>query len=202
MICPEFGVDTPVLISKAPGTQFGPVSASHGRDFLVVWLDGRKNVVDDGLYGSRIYGTRVRQDGAVLDAVGFAISDSNSGGIGPFAVASNGSDCFVLRLLGSSLVTTMVTKDGLVSDLVGTAVQSQLLRGSLSIAFNGSEFLAVRMDARKDYRGDVYGARFSRDGRILDADAFPICTLNAENSKRRDEKRFSDSPMRRTDRST
>ena len=120
VISPEFGLDTPVT-DPGGGSQTTPAVASNGTDYLAVWADDRGGDVD-------IYGARVSQAGAVLDALGLPI---------------------------------------------GVAVNAQQ---SPAVAFNGTNYLVVWSDGRRGSGNDIYGARVSPAGSVLDPSGLPLST--------------------------
>jgi hypothetical protein len=81
LITPEFGMDNPVR-EPEPAAQTVPAVASNGSNYLVVWTDYRRGG------GSDIYGTRVSNDGQVLDIAGIYLSIA-AGDQSQVAVGSN-----------------------------------------------------------------------------------------------------------------
>ncbi|WP_224241656.1 Ig-like domain-containing protein [Hyalangium gracile] len=227
-ISPEFGLDTPVT-APGGGSQTAPAVASNGTDYLVVWTDDRGGDVD-------IYGARVSQDGAVLDALGIAISTAINAQQAP-AVAfdgtnylvvwsdgrrGSGNDIYGARVspagsvlepsglpLATSTVFTLQMRapavafdgmnylvvweektgfngltnlNGLRVSPAGTPLGSPLLVSSATgnqlapaLAFDGTNFLAVWQDERAG-QGDIYGARISSAGTLLDSTGIAIST--------------------------
>lgn len=119
-----------ILICSQPNIQWYPSVASDGRDFFVVWSDGRPSTGAATFYD--IYGARVTAEGAVLDPGGSPITRAPFDQFGP------------------------------------------------SVAFNGTHYLAVWYDYRNSdnerLRNDIYGARIGRDGVLIDPDGIGICT--------------------------
>jgi hypothetical protein len=107
----------------APREQRWPALAFDGTNFLVTWADHRA-----GSWNWDVYGTRVSQDGVVLDPSGIAIS---------------------------------------------TAPHQQRVP---DVAFDGSNYLVVWDDARAAPGVDVYGARVSSAGSVLDPSGIAITT--------------------------
>lgn len=175
-IGPEFGLDNPV-IGPAFGDQSTPAVASNGAEWLVVWQDSRTGHFT-------IHGTRVDGDGVVLDRGGIAFGVGDSTQQNP-AVAANGTDWLVVwqHDSGTSSWTDVygarVSQSGTVLDAGGipisTAVNHQWYP---SVASNGSDWLVVWQDARNwnSTRNDVFGARVSSRGTVLDRSGIAVST--------------------------
>ena len=161
----EFDFGPPTYVG-APGGQNSPGIAFNGTVFFVVWVDYR-----NPQFG-RIFGTRVSTNGTVLDPAGIQIDpDSFSDSTSP-AVVSDGADFLVTwaNSLSSHVYGKRVTTDGHVSE---TNLLDYSIWGSVSSpAQGGTNFLLVWSDGN-----DIYGNRIGRDGTILDATGFPICTV-------------------------
>ncbi len=160
-------------ISLAPGSQVLPALGFDGTNFLVTWLD---------IQGSfppslSIYGTRVTSGGTVLDPDGFAISGAG----GAPAAGFDGANFLVVwqaaGMLNSDICGARVTPGGTVLDpggvLISGAPDSQL---SPALAFDGANFLVVWQDDRGGggYYTDVYGARVTPEGTVVDPQGFII----------------------------
>jgi hypothetical protein len=178
------------FLVSASGNDQGPYAvASNGEIFLVVWSDER------GLtsLGDDIYGVRIdTQTGAVLDPMGFEIGRS-SRDYQLHSVASNGDGFLVVWMfsewqqssgLYQSILAGRVAADGQILDASPIKVSVSQPFGpstgvypdSPEVASNGSDYLVVWHDARQypyDNR-DIYGARVSSLGAVLDPDGIPI----------------------------
>ena len=161
----EFDFGPPTYVG-APYGQNSPGIAFNGTTFFVVWVDNRNSQF------ARIFGTRVSTNGTVLDPAGIQIDpDSFSDSTSP-AVISDGADFLVTwaNSLSSHVYGRQVTAEGHVSE---TNLLDYSSWGSLSPpAQGGTNFLLVWSDGN-----DIYGNRIGRDGTILDATGFPICTV-------------------------
>jgi len=133
LISPELGIDPPVP-GLLPETAISSSIASDGTNFLVVWLDGRRE------NGATIFGARMSASGTVLDPVGFEISRS------PLRNYTQGQ--------------------------------------GPSVAFNGTNYLVVWEDVQTTYSADIYGARVSPGGVVLDGDGIAIATTPNVNRRR------------------
>jgi hypothetical protein len=171
-----------LVVSQSEFSQCHPVLAFDGTNYLVVWYDWRP-------YGTtpRIYGARVTPQGTVLDTAGFAISQSQGDQYRP-AVASDGTNFLVVwtdwRSSSGNVYGARVTQQGTVLDPVGLNI-SQAPSGysSQALCFDGTNFLVVWDDHRNEiYGGDIYGARVTPQGAVLDSAGFVI--TQAANAQR------------------
>jgi hypothetical protein len=173
-----------LAISTAAGGQTEPELAWNGTNFLVVWQDGRSG----GFVEADIYGTRVSAAGSVLDSTGIAISTSANDQTSP-AVAWNGTDFLVVwadRRSGTNydIYGARVSATGSVLDATGIPISTAANSQSLpAVAWNGTNFLVVWSDARTDVDfTDIFGARVSATGSVLDATGIPISTAASSQS--------------------
>ncbi len=170
----EFLLDTSVVCVPAQGDQDMPALAFDGTNFLVVWHDEREGSYD-------IYGARVTVDGAVMDTSGIVVSAATSDQLYP-AVAFDGTDFLVVwqdeRSAESDIYGARVTRDGAVLDPSGIAVSTAAYDQSFpAVSFDGTDFLVVWQDERGDEFGDIYGARVSVAGAVLDPTGIAICRV-------------------------
>ncbi len=172
-------ISDPNGISISPVGASSPAVAANGNGYLVVWVDGR-NATTNGL---DIFGARVNGAGAVLDAGGFAISLGPNDQLYPAAVA-NGSDSFVVWQDGRNPATApdiygaRVTSAGVVLDPSGIAISTAVgPQASPAVAFNGSDFLAIWTDERDGADFEIYGARVSPAGVVLDPSGIALSTV-------------------------
>jgi hypothetical protein len=148
----------PVCIAK--GAQRFPSVAFDGTNYLVVWQDSRGIDFD-------IYGARVDMSGTVLDPAGIAILAQPQDQLGPSA-AFDGSNYLVVWLdyrgLGSPDIWGIrVSPSGSVLDPFGRAITSDTyLQACPSVAFDGTNYLAVWEEWRKFPESDIYGCRVSK----------------------------------------
>jgi hypothetical protein len=152
--------------------QNSPAVAGNGNNFLVAWRDSRE---------TGIKGSLVAMDGTIFSTNGFVISPAVNDQYTP-TVAALGTNYLVAwqdyRLSGSQyfsrIYAARVTGDGALLDTSGMQVSSR--PGSQynpSVAANGANFLVVWEDY--DSGGnDIYGARVSPDGVLLDTNAIQI----------------------------
>jgi hypothetical protein len=164
----------PIAISTAAGTQTSPRVAFDGTNYLVAWDDDRSDSWD-------IYGARVTPAGAVLDWARFAISDEADDQRSP-SVAFDGTNYLVVWVdtrSGSGfrdIYGARVTPGGVVVDPGGIAISEAPDRQySPSIAFDGTNYLVAWTDERSGIP-DIYGARVTQSGTVLDSGGVAIST--------------------------
>ena len=161
-----------IPISTADDDQFMAALAFDGANYFVVWEDDH----DDTLYN--IYGARVTPQGTVLDPLGIPISTAEDDQLTP-AVAFDGANFFVAwedyRSGVSDIYGARVTPQGAVLDTLGipisTATNVQLLP---ALAGDGENLLVTWVDYRNLSSFDIYGARVSPQGTVLDSAGFVI----------------------------
>jgi uncharacterized repeat protein (TIGR02543 family) len=176
---PEFGMDNPVM-GLEPGQQYFPAVAFNGTDNLVVWEDRRSSYDGDDIYGAR-----VSSAGVVLDPNGIAISTQRGYELTP-AVAANGSDFLVVwwdtrnETSGSAtnrdIYGARVTHSGIVADPQGIPIcNAPGNQRYPAVTALGTNYLVVWDDQRNsETNSDIYGARVSPAGAVLEANSIAI----------------------------
>jgi len=141
--------------------------------FFVTWQDQRGGLAD-------IYAARVGQEGNVLDPAGIPISTLPDHQLEP--AASYDGENFLVSwgdLASSDLFGARVDGDGIVLDAAGIPISSAAgEQAAPDIAFDGENYLVVWEDTRGG-QSDIYGARVSREGTVLDPDGFLISMSGA-----------------------
>jgi len=171
-LTPEGGVlDTlGIRVSPAGGDQSVPAVARGTRDFLVVWEEGRNRDRD-------VRGARVKADGAVMDPTGILISGASWEQCAP-EVASDGDDFLVVwqdwRNSDYDIYCARVSHSGTLLDTTGIAAcTADGWQATPAVACNGTDYLVLwQSRATGDY--DLYGARISPQGVVLDPEGFVI----------------------------
>jgi len=157
---------TPIVVASSLGYDPTPAVAFNGTNYLVVWLTR-----DRTGFVITIGGARVARNGTVLDPSGLVIARPVTGSDQP-TVASDGAGYLVAwedaRFGCCSVYGTRVGAAGNVLDPAGIAIatrgREQLRPAS---AFDGTNYLVAWQDNRSSTT-DVYGARVTRSGRLLD----------------------------------
>jgi hypothetical protein len=167
---------TPIAISTLPRSDQTPGEiAFDGNNYLVVWEDHR-------VLPGEIYGARVTQSGEVLDPNGFPISTALNSQSDP-SVAFDGTNYLVVWKDERSaadeydIYGARVNPSGVVLDPNGIAISTDTnSQGNPSIDFDGTNYLVVWTDGRNGEDNDIYGARISPSGVVLDSSGFAIST--------------------------
>ena len=169
-----------IPISTIANYQWFPSVAFDGINYLVVWQDLRGGFYDG------IYGTRVTSTGIVLDPTSITISTATSTQYSP-SVAFDGTNYFVVWQDGRNdssyydIYGARVTPTGVVLDSTGIHISTEAsVRGLPSVAFDGVNYLVVWLDGRNVYSCDIYGARVTPAGAVLDTAGFIISTAAYE----------------------
>ncbi|MCM0084099.1 hypothetical protein L4X63_21180 [Geomonas sp. Red32] len=166
----------PTLFSQAT-SNFAPVVAFDGTNFLVVW----QQFTDQ--YDIR--GALVSPAGQVLKQ--FPVIAAPGEQIEP-AVAFDGTNYLVAwrdtrsgsgPAADTDITGTRVARDGTVLDPAGIAIATASgVQGSPRISFNDGEYLVVWEDYRSGTAA-IYGARIGADGSVLDPGGIPIDTSHS-----------------------
>jgi hypothetical protein len=161
---------TGVPVKVAPGNQSSVAVAANGTGSLVTWNDGR--TLD-------IAGARVSAAGAVLDVGGFTISLSPNSETNA-AVAFDGTNFLVVwqdnRGNGFDIYGVRVSASGTVLDPSGLAISTATgHQRNPALAYDGTNYLVVWEDTRSSPTSDIYGARVSPSGAVLDPNGLGLC---------------------------
>jgi hypothetical protein len=162
-----------IPVSTAANWQAGPAVAFDGANYLVVWTDTRADSGD-------IYAARVTPQGTVLDSSGIRVATADDYNHVHPAVAFDGTNYLVvwspLRSgSGFDIYAARVTPQGMVLDPEGipvsTAADDQL---DPAVAFDGASFLVLWVDHRGGNYNELYGARVSPQGAVLDTSGIKV----------------------------
>jgi hypothetical protein len=163
-------------ISTAIGFQRKISLAFDGTNYLVVWTDYRNGNYD-------IYGARISQSGTVLDSNGIAISIAVKTQQSPSIVFGDTNYLVVWVDLRDSTTNlsdiygARINQGGIVLDTISIAVSTAgQWQHHPSIAFDGTNYFAA-WDDRRNGNYDIYGARISQSGTVLDTAGIPVSTL-------------------------
>jgi len=167
-----------IALSHTPNHQNFPSIAFDGTNYFAVWQDKRRGTDAD------IFGTRVSREGGVLDSAGIAVSTSAYHQYYP-SMAFDGSNYFVvwqdLRDDSSNIYGARVDSSGNLLDPMAIVISAENLgQYQPAIAFDGLNYLVVWQDRRSGY-SNIYGARVSQTGAVLDSTGIAICTMSAYN---------------------
>ncbi len=169
-----------ILIAQAARDQLVPALGSDGTNFLVVWEDRSGSYTD-------IYGARVTPGGTVLDPAGIAISQATNWQHTP-ALGFDGANFLVVwedcrSNDTSDIYGARVTPGGVLLDTSGIAITQAPGRQYFpALGFDGANFLAVWQDHRSGSSADIYGARVTPGGTVLDPTGIAITQATREQS--------------------
>jgi hypothetical protein len=137
---------------------------------MVVWQIEHSRFLETEAIG----GVCVSPDGELLGPSPFIISNVGS----PYgaAVASDGENYLVVWA-NRGIYGRRVNSTGAILDDVEIEISAGENRVLPALAFDGTNYLVVWSDGRDGtYQYDIYGARVSRDGEVLDSEGFVICS--------------------------
>lgn len=164
------------VVSSAAFSQASPAVTNSAGNFFVVWNDARNGVDRD------IFGARVTAAGAVLDTGGKAISTATGDQLVP-AVATNGSVSLVVwedRRNGNfdifGAIVDNATGNVTVSDIAICTVAGDQGRPAVAFDSASGQFLVVWGDDRIATDANIFGARVTPAGAVVDAGGVAIST--------------------------
>ena len=157
-----------------------PAVAHDGTNFLVVWEE---------YYGGTaqgIRGARVSSAGSVVDPTPIDLVSQNANLTSP-AVAHDGTNFLVVWEDGRNgsydVYGTRVSGAGTVLDSSGIAISTATgLKRWPKVAHNGTNFLVVWQDGRNT-SNDIYGARVSSTGTVLDTSGLALSTATGNQER-------------------
>jgi hypothetical protein len=161
-----------ILMSTASYPQYSPSVFYDNTNYLVVWDDYRNDNGD-------IYGTRVSPAGSILDSNAISISTDDSTQSFP-STSFDGTNYFIVwqdKRGSYDIYGARVNTSGILIDSSGFAISTANAHQEYpSVAFDGTNYLAVWQDKRNSSNADIYGARISTSGTVLDPSGLPIST--------------------------
>ncbi len=164
-------LDTNVRYSS-PYKQSNPNVAFDGKNYFVVWEEESRC---GGWWD--VYGARISPDGKLVDSASILISTYSECP----DVCFDGKNFLVTYAVWkkgySDIYCTRVSPDGVVLDPNGIPIcVSETNKAHPHVAFNGKIYLVAWQDYRngKDY--DIYAARVTSDGVVLDPNGFALTT--------------------------
>jgi hypothetical protein len=166
----EFLIDTSVVHVPSP-TGTHPRVASDSSDYLAVWSDYRDGDWD-------VYGTRVLGSGAVVDTTGIRICADGTNQTSPDVAYGSGFYLTAWADGRGGVYCARVDAGGSVIDPNGFPVGGSS-SSDPGVAFDGTNFLVVWSeyippDTSHNY--DIWGARVTPAGQVLDSAPLRICT--------------------------
>jgi MYXO-CTERM domain-containing protein len=174
-----------ILVSSRPQTKHTPAVASDGVDFLVAWEDG----YHISTTFSDLYATLVTAGGAVSPSQGVPVHAGDLDEHVP-AIAFDGANYLVVYQEGSihaDLRAARVSPTGIVLDPNGFPIanssSSSADQGPPAVAFDGTNYLVVWAGSQV-VNYDIWGARVTPAGSVLDVSGFNITAAPGTNEAR------------------
>jgi hypothetical protein len=165
-VWPEFPLSSDCFSGSAYGTQTIPSIAFDGTNFLVVWEDERVNSERD------IFGTRVSQQGEILEPIGIPICTAPSLQTDVKIAWGNQNYLAVwtdYRNTNYDIYGARIDPEGNVLDPNGFPISTGSGWESFpDVAWDGTNFFVVWSDDKNDISYDIYGTRITSSGEILD----------------------------------
>jgi hypothetical protein len=163
-------VDTQAITISASNDSTAPPSVVFdGINFYVVWIATRSGTTE-------IYGARVDTSGNVLDPEGVQITTGGIPKVRMPGIAFDGTNLLVAwGTTDDDIYATRVSTAGVNLDAPGGFLVTTGGSYYPSVAIDGTNFLVVWHDSRNSGTGwDVYGARVTTGGIVLDPGGFVI----------------------------
>ena len=166
-------------VCTVSATRRAPSMSFDGTNYMLFWQDERNA-------SPAIFGGRINQGGVLLDPSGFAVSTWTGEFYTP-AAAFDGSNYLAVwvdtRNGSLDIYGARVKPNGTLLDPAGIAISTgQFDKANPAIAFDGANFVVVWEDSRSPSI-DLYGARVSTDGIVLDQPDVPISTYESPETK-------------------
>ncbi|MFA5034092.1 MAG: T9SS type A sorting domain-containing protein [bacterium] len=168
----EFMIDTNKVYKPASGRQEQSFVLFDGINYFVVWRDYRNNYNDRY---SALYGTRITQDGKILDPTGILISPSLYSQRYAHASFDSNNYFVVWEEYAAGHINihgARVTKEGQVLDISGFPITGFESGVSISyaypsIAFDGTNYLVGATDDYSQHK--VHAVRVDQSGKVIDS---------------------------------
>ncbi|HYK05830.1 MAG TPA: hypothetical protein VE974_29055 [Thermoanaerobaculia bacterium] len=151
-----------------------PAAAANGTNMLVAWRErlsprGELNVA----------ATLLHRDGTPVDGSVLALGSGSCHGVAP-AVTTNGRDYLVAWTSAHAVLGAIVRADGTVGLPFRIGAFGPCSDAQVSLASNGSQYLAIWSSPDPNGRLQVHGVRISNDGAILDVPQLRIGSAAVE----------------------
>lgn len=166
-------LDTPGVCVGAPPQCWteSPSVAFDGNRYFVAWDDDRS-------FCPNIYGARLTRQMSLLDTTGIGISR----GVNTqhwSSAAFDGTNYLVTwtdnRNMADAIYAARVSPGGDNLDPTGIPICTLgFHRDYSAVAFDGTNYLVAWADGRRNDSADIYAARVTSDGNVLDPQGFPV----------------------------
>ena len=164
-------------VSNGNRGQFLPAIAANATDYFVVWHDGRD------VNTNTVFGSRVTAGGAVTDANGIMLVTGNNEENTP-AMGRSGTQFGVFwtdsRNFGVDIELTRFNGGSKLDTTAKAVSNATFAQSTPSVTMSAGNYFAVWADARNGVDHDIFGARVTSAGAVLDAAGLPIVVAAAE----------------------
>ncbi|MCX6842327.1 MAG: hypothetical protein NTX53_08625 [candidate division WOR-3 bacterium] len=170
-------LDTPGVYVSTPPQAFtdNPAVAFDGNRYFVTWDDDRSGCTN-------VYGARLTQQMNMLDTNSIGISLGTSRSINTqygSSVAYDGNNYLVAwtdnRNQAEAIIAARVSPGGANLDPAGIPICTLgFHREYSSVAFDGTSYLVAWADGRRNDNADIYAARVTPGGSVLDPQGIPL----------------------------
>ena len=167
-------LDTPGVWVSEPTQGFteNAAVAFDGSRYFAVWDDDRYGCIN-------IYGARLTRQMSMLDTNGIGISRAGVNTQVGSSTAFDGSNYLVAwtdnRNQAEAIIAARVSPGGANLDPAGIQICALAFhREYASVAFDGTNYLVAWADGRRGDSADVYAARVTKDGSVLDPQGIPL----------------------------
>jgi hypothetical protein len=162
-----------LLIATAANAQYNPGIAFDGTNYLAIWEDTRIDTCFD------IYGIRISPTGTILDQTSIPVCTTEKKQGEP-RVIFGGGNYFVVwedkRNGNADIYGARISPSGVVLEPNGIPISmTSPAERYPSVTFDGTNYFVVWLDYR--YNCDIFGARVSSSGLVLDTVAIMIDTV-------------------------
>ncbi|MBC7974611.1 MAG: hypothetical protein H7138_06455, partial [Myxococcales bacterium] len=154
-----------IVVSNANRGQFVPAVATNNTDFFTVWQDARDTDTNT------VFGARVTAAGAVADANGLLLVTGNNRESAP-AMGRAGGTFGVFwtdsRNYGSDIALTRFSGATKLDPTARVVSNAQFAQAGPAVTMSAGNFVAVWNDSRNGADRDIFAARITAAGAVLD----------------------------------
>jgi len=147
-----------------------PSVVFDGVNFFVAWCATRSGTPE-------VYGARVTTAGTVLDPQGIKLTTGGDALDRMPGIAFDGTNYLVVwRTPSTTIRATRVTTEGINLDVpAGFPIATSGTSKYPAVAFDGVNYMVVWHKTGASTQDDIYGARVTKEGVVLDLEGFIIC---------------------------
>ncbi|HEX2980875.1 MAG TPA: PKD domain-containing protein [Anaerolineaceae bacterium] len=164
---------TPIRVTPTSETEVSTPSVGFdGANFVLVYTATRSSATE-------LYAARISPAGVVLDPGGVALTSGASAKLRAPGLVFDGTRYFTVyrsqsdRIYGVRFTPSLTALDGAQSIAVSNNASGYSNGFYPMVAFDGTNYLVVWHDGR-GHLYDIYGARVTQAGQVLDVGGFPI----------------------------